>query len=55
MNRFRLISDIHSEFWPENFYKAGKLADRLVPPMPDDEDTILLLAGDNGSHKRRNV
>ncbi|WP_313898990.1 metallophosphoesterase [Methylobacterium sp. J-072] len=53
--RYRLISDVHSEFWPENPYRAGKHIDRLLPPMPDDRDTVLLLAGDTGSYRRRNI
>jgi hypothetical protein len=53
--QYRLLSDIHSEFWPENFHRAAKAADRLLPPHDDDAETVLLLAGDNGSYRRRNV
>ncbi|WP_167392135.1 metallophosphoesterase [Mesorhizobium sophorae] len=53
--QYRLVSDIHSELWPENFYRAAKFADRILPPHAEDADTILLLAGDTGSHRRRNV
>ena len=52
---YRVISDLHTELWPENFYRATKTVDRLLPPMEDDKTTILLLAGDIGSHRRRNV
>ncbi|TPI99605.1 hypothetical protein FJ428_21985 [Mesorhizobium sp. B2-8-1] len=53
--RYRLVSDIHSELWPENFYRAAKFADRILPPRADDAETVLLLAGDIGSNRRRNV
>jgi hypothetical protein len=49
------VSDIHSELWPENFYRAAKFADRILPPRADDSETVLLLAGDIGSYRRRNV
>ena len=52
---FRVVSDIHSEFWPESQAKARALADRRVPPMDSDYATVLLLPGDTGSYKRRNV
>ena len=55
MGHFRLISDLHTELWPENFYRAAKMVDRLLPPRDEDGDTVLLLAGDTGSHRRRNV
>jgi hypothetical protein len=55
MSTFRLISDIHSEFWPENFHRAAKAVDRLLPPRDEDRETVLLLAGDTGSYRRRNV
>ena len=55
MGHFRLISDLHTELWPENFYRAAKTVDRLLPPRDEDGDTVLLLAGDTGSHRRRNV
>lgn len=53
--KYRIISDIHTEFWNENFDKARRLIDRLLPVLTDDSNTTLLLAGDIGSHKRRNV
>jgi hypothetical protein len=45
MGHFRLISDLHTELWPENFYRAAKTVDRLLPPSDEDGDTVLLLAG----------
>ncbi|MGV8988600.1 MAG: metallophosphoesterase [Cypionkella sp.] len=53
--QYRLVSDIHSELWPENFFRAAKFADRILPPCADDAETVLLLAGDTGSYRRRNV
>jgi hypothetical protein len=53
--KYRLISDIHSELWPEQLFRAAKHVDRLLPVLPDDADTILLLAGDTGSYRRRNI
>jgi hypothetical protein len=55
MGHFRLISGLHTAFRPENFHRAAKTVDRLLPPRDEDGDTILLLAGDTGSHRRRNV
>ena len=45
MQLYRVISDIHCEFWPENFAKAAKMADRLLPLVEAAADTVLLLAG----------
>lgn len=55
MATYRLISDIHCEFWTENLPRAAKLVDRLLPPLPGDADAILLLAGDTGTYRRRNL
>ena len=52
---YRIVSDIHSEFWPESQAKARALVDIRVPVMKDDAETILLLPGDIGSYRRRNV
>ena len=52
---YRIVSDIHSEFWPESQTKARRLADIILPPLPHDAETILLLPGDTGSYRRRNV
>src|SRR3954468_14624947 len=55
MAAYRLVSDIHSELWPENLPRAAKLIDRLLPPLPGDAGAVLLLAGDTGSWRRRNL
>jgi Icc-related predicted phosphoesterase len=55
MQKYRLASDFHSELWPEQLVRAVARTDRLVPILPGDADTILLLAGDTGSYRRRNV
>ena len=52
---YRIVSDIHSEFWPESQAKARKLADLRDAPMERDKEPILLLPGDTGSHRRGNV
>ena len=52
---YRIVSDIHSEFWPESQAKTRTLADLRVPPMDSDKETMLLLPGDTGSYHRRNV
>ena len=52
---YRIVSDIHTEFWPESQAKARKLADLRVPKMDADYATVLLLPGDTGSYRRRNV
>jgi hypothetical protein len=43
------MSDLHAELWPGNFYRAAKAVDHLLPPLDDDSQTVLLLAGDTGS------
>lgn len=55
MTKFRIISDIHSEFWDENFDKAQRMIDMILPPLDTDSETVLFLAGDTGSHRRRNI
>jgi hypothetical protein len=50
---YRVTSDIHSELWPESAAKAKKLLDIYLPPMAEDSQTTLLLAGDTGSYRRR--
>lgn len=53
--KYRIISDIHCEFWNENPKKACRIIEHLLPPLRSDADSTLLLAGDTGSHKRRNI
>lgn len=55
MTIYRPISDLHTELWTENAHKAVRMIDRLIPPLASDNDTVLLLAGDIGSHRRRNL
>lgn len=50
---YRIISNIHSELWPESEAKALKLVDLRIPPMDGDAETTLLLPGDTGSYRRR--
>ncbi len=45
--KFRLASDIHSEFFGED--EMSRLAREALPPLPDDDKTTLILAGDIGS------
>jgi Calcineurin-like phosphoesterase len=55
MTFYRLISDIHTEMWPENPHKALRVIKRLLPPMDGDKKTTLLLAGDTGAWKRKKI
>ena len=43
--KIRVMSDLHLEF-------QNKLNDWLVPPLPHDQDTTLILAGDIALHKQ---
>jgi len=52
---YRLISDVHSELWPENINGARDRMDELLPPLSGDSETTLLLAGDIGSHRCREI
>jgi predicted MPP superfamily phosphohydrolase len=52
--KIRPVSDIHTEFYGEDEMEALALA--VLPPLPDDKGTILILAGDIGSmHKPYNI
>lgn len=52
--KIRLLSDFHAEFFTENFGKVRKhLEETALPPMPDDKDTILVLAGDICTAERK--
>jgi len=45
----RVCGDLHSEFW--NFNKFPRILEALLPPLPDDKETILVCAGDMGTYK----
>ena len=52
---YRIVSDLHSEFWPESQAKALTLTDMRVQPMDGDDATILLLPGATVSYRRSNA
>ena len=47
--KIRIASDIHSEFFGIDEIEGW--SDVILPPLPDDKETILVLAGDIGSWK----
>ncbi len=47
--KFRLASDIHIEFFHGEEYRMAEIANLILPPLPDDVITTLILAGDIGS------
>lgn len=52
MLKFRIASDLHTEFMAAQYDNLERIADKLLTPLETDKDTILLLAGDIGSmHK----
>lgn len=52
--KIRLLSDFHAEFFTENFGKVRKHLDEIaLPPLPDDKETILVLAGDICTAERK--
>lgn len=46
----RTASDLHTEFWA--FNKMERIMDRILPPLPTDKDTVLVLPGDIGTFNR---
>jgi Icc-related predicted phosphoesterase len=42
----RPVSDLHSEFW--KYYKTDKILNMVIPPLPKDKETVLVIAGDFG-------
>jgi Icc-related predicted phosphoesterase len=42
----RPFSDLHAEFWQAN--KIDRILGLVVPPLPTDQDTVALIAGDIG-------
>lgn len=47
MTKYRIASDLHTEFLHDDEVKDFALA--AFPPLPDDHDSTLILAGDIGS------
>lgn len=46
--KLREVSDVHTEFFGED--EIAEIANtRILPPMPDDKNTVLVLAGDIGA------
>ncbi len=45
--KLRIASDIHTEFFNED--EISDVASAVLPPLPDDSDTVLILAGDIGA------
>ena len=48
--KLRILSDAHTELW--NFNKFKKTLDQVLPPLPSDEETILVCAGDIGLYAK---
>lgn len=52
--KIRLLSDFHAEFYTENSAKIEKhLEEKALPPLPDDPQTVLVLAGDICTAERK--
>lgn len=52
--KLRIASDIHTEFLPKG-YSVDEMVEftkAVLPPLPDDKHTTLVLAGDIGSAQR---
>ena len=47
----RPFSDFHAEFWQPN--KIPSVLEMVVPPLPTDKETIILVAGDIGLAHRQ--
>lgn len=50
--KIRPVSDIHTEFFGEDEISAA--SEVILPPLPDDDETVLVLAGDIGSIRYKN-
>ena len=46
MTKFKLMSDLHLEFFDRKRYGIADQPVWMPPELPDDKDTVLLLAGD---------
>lgn len=52
--KFRIISDLHTEFWGDNgSKKLSRILDFVLPPLDTDKDSILLVAGDTFTYSAR--
>lgn len=52
--KLRLLSDFHAELYTENFGKVQKVLDeKILLPLPEDKDTVLILAGDICTAERK--
>lgn len=49
--KLRIASDIHTEFFGED--EIGIWSEIILPPLDDDKNTVLILAGDIGSMKHK--
>ena len=47
----RPFSDIHVEFWPAN--RIACILEMVIPPLPTDNETVALVAGDIGLAHRQ--
>ncbi|MBI5483517.1 MAG: hypothetical protein HY888_03520, partial [Deltaproteobacteria bacterium] len=47
----RPFSDIHAEFWQPN--KIPRILEMVIPPLPTDQKTVALVAGDIGLAHRQ--
>jgi Icc-related predicted phosphoesterase len=47
----RPFSDLHAEFWQPN--KILRILEMVVPPLPTDQETVALVAGDIGLAHRQ--
>lgn len=52
MAKLRLVSDIHCEFMADRLHKIPRILDFRIPPLPEDDKTILIIAGDLGAIDR---
>lgn len=48
--KLRIVSDVHTEFFKDQpFHKFKSILDNILPPMEDEKDQTLIVAGDLGS------
>ena len=52
--KFRIISDLHTEFWGHNGdKKLLRILENVLPPLESDKESTLLLAGDTFTYEKR--